>query len=75
MIKRNVPGKKVFKTKRIENGVAEKYKPIFVANGFVKFGGVYFGETFAPINRPETFRLVLALASQHKLYKEHLDVK
>ena len=73
--KKIVPGKWVFKIKRNEHGVAEKYKAKFVAKGFAQTDVLEFGETFAPTRQPETFRLVLALAAQHNLHLEQLDVK
>ena len=70
-----VPGKWVFKIKRNEHGAVEKYKARFVAKGFAQIEGLDYGETFAPTSRPETFRFVLALAAQHDLHLEELDVE
>ena len=73
--KKIVPRYWVFGIKRNEDGVAEKYKDRFVAEGFAHTGGVDFGEKIAPTSRPEVFRLVLALAVQQNLRLEQLDMK
>lgn len=59
----NVIGCKwVFKIKRKSDGTIERYKAHFVAKGFHLHEGVDFLETFSPVIRPTTIRLIISLA-------------
>jgi Reverse transcriptase (RNA-dependent DNA polymerase) len=59
----NVVGCKwVFKIKRWANGSIEWYKTQLVAKEFHQEEGVDFFDTFSPIIRPTTIRLVLFIA-------------
>ena len=53
----------VFKTKYNEDGSMQKNKARHVAKGYVQQPGVDFNETFAPVTRIETIKMVLAIAS------------
>jgi hypothetical protein len=48
--------------KRKSNGSIEKYKARKVARGFSQMPGMHYDETFAPIARTETWKLILLLA-------------
>ena len=48
----------------------EKYKAIFVAQGFSQKEGIDYKETFAPVARYTSIRTILALASVLK-WKVH----
>ena len=65
----------VFRTKLKFDGSVNKHKARLVVKGYAQVWGVDFSETFAPVARLDTIRLVLALSAQKgwKLY--HLDVK
>jgi hypothetical protein len=54
----------VFKLKRDECGVIIKHKARLVARGFVQREGIDFDDTFAPMARMESVRLLYALAAQ-----------
>jgi hypothetical protein len=54
----------VFKLKRDEAGVIVKHKARLVARGFVLREGIDFDDTFAPVARMESVRLLFALAAQ-----------
>ena len=56
----------IFKTKHFANGSIEKYKARFVARGFSQKEGIDYEETFAPVARYTSIRIVLALAAKNK---------
>jgi hypothetical protein len=59
----NVIGTKwVFKNKQGEDGEVVRNKACLVAQGYIQVGGLYFGETFAPVARLEAIRIFLAFA-------------
>jgi hypothetical protein len=70
-----IAGKWIYKVKLAADGSVDKYKARYVAKGFSQIEGLDYHETFAPTCKPETFRLILALAAQKQLYLGQLDVK
>jgi hypothetical protein len=54
----------VFKLKRDENGAIVKHKARLVVRDFVQQEGINFDDTFAPVARMESVRLLFALAAQ-----------
>ncbi|GJU66453.1 ribonuclease H-like domain, reverse transcriptase, RNA-dependent DNA polymerase [Tanacetum coccineum] len=52
--------------KRDGNGEILKYKARLVAKGYIQEHGIDFDEVFAPVERIETIRLILALAAYNK---------
>ena len=65
----------VYKTKYKEDGSIQKHKARLVAKGYSQQPRIDFNETFAPVARMETIRIVLALAAQMELPIYQLDVK
>ena len=65
----------VYRTKLNPNGSINKYKARLVVKGYSQVAGVDFGDTFAPVARHETIRLLAALSAQHEWRLYHLDVK
>jgi hypothetical protein len=68
----NVVGTKwVFHNKQDEHGVVTRNKVGLVAKGYSQVEGLNFGETYAPVARLESIRILLAYATYHgfKLYQ------
>ncbi|KAK1686832.1 hypothetical protein QYE76_047680 [Lolium multiflorum] len=73
---RNVIGTKwVFKNKQDEHGIVIHNKARLVAQGYSQVEGVDFGETFAPVARLESIRILLAFAAHHGFKLQQMDVK
>ena len=64
----------IYKIKHATDGSIEKYKAIFVACGFSQKEGIDYEETFAPVARYTSIRLVLALAAVMKWKIHQMDV-
>jgi hypothetical protein len=59
----NIVGCKwVFRLKRKVDGSIDRHKACLVAKGFYQQPGIDFGETYSPVVKPTTIRLVLSLA-------------
>jgi hypothetical protein len=63
----NVVGIKwVFCNKQDEHGVVTRNKARLMAKGYSQVEGLDFGETYAPISRLESIRILLAYATYHQ---------
>jgi hypothetical protein len=65
----------VFKNKQSEDGVVMRNKARLVAQGFCQKEGVDFEETFAPMDRIEAIRMLLAYAVSKGFKLYQMDVK
>ncbi|GJW35946.1 retrovirus-related pol polyprotein from transposon TNT 1-94 [Tanacetum coccineum] len=65
----------VFKNKLDENGVVSRNKARLVAQGYNQQEGIDFDETYAPVARLESIRILLAYASAHDFKLYQMDVK
>ncbi|KAJ4746261.1 Gag/pol [Rhynchospora pubera] len=71
----NIVGCKwIYKTKRHSDGTVERYKARLVAKGFTQEEGVDYFDTFSPVVRPTTIRIVLSLAVTNRWPLRQLDV-
>ena len=64
----------VFVRKRNENNEVVKYKARLVAQGFTQKPGVDFNETYSPVMSGITFRYLISLAVQNRLFMQLMDV-
>lgn len=69
-----VGSKWVFKLKTDADGAVARYKARLVAQGFSQKFGLDYDETFCPVVRFESVRTVIALAAQHGLQLQQMDV-
>ncbi|KAJ9673020.1 hypothetical protein PVL29_026342 [Vitis rotundifolia] len=65
----------IFKNKMDENGMIVRNKARLVAQGFKQIEGIDFDETFAPIARLESIRILLVVACVWKFKLFQMDVK
>src|SRR5438046_7720002 len=73
---RRVMGTKwVFKIKVDAMNILERYKARIVAQGYSQIAGLDFNETWAPVVRIESVRVLLALAALFDLWIIHIDAK
>jgi hypothetical protein len=73
---KNIVGCKwVYKLKYNSDGTISRYKARLVAKGFHQQYGVDFAETFSPVVKPPTVRLILSLAVSLNWPLRQLDVK
>ena len=64
----------VFTVKKNMNGNIEKFKARLVAKAFTQQYGVNYFETFSPVVRYATIRMVIAIAAKYKMHLHQRDV-
>jgi hypothetical protein len=65
----------VFRNNQDEHGVVIRNKTRLVAKGYAQVTGLDFEETFAPVARLESIRILLAYAAHHSFRLLQMDVK
>jgi hypothetical protein len=65
----------VFRNKQDENGVVTRNKARLVAKGYSQVEGLDFDQTFAPVARLESIRILVAYATHHNFKLYQMDVK
>lgn len=64
----------VFRVKENADGSVNKYKARLVAKGFHQVLGFDFNETFSPVIKPVTIRIILTLALTYRWPIQQLDI-
>ena len=64
----------VFKIKRNENNVPERFKARLVAKGYDQKYGIDYSETFAPVVRVQSLRTIFAVAANCDLEIHQIDI-
>nr|VWO99127.1 Uncharacterized protein [Ganoderma boninense] len=70
-----IGSKLVFHRKRNAEGAVTQCKVRVVAQGFAQIPGIDFNETFAPVAKPSSLRVMIALAARFGWPMIQLDVK
>ncbi|GKF00665.1 zinc finger, CCHC-type containing protein, partial [Tanacetum coccineum] len=65
----------IFKRKMKVDGTIDKFKARLVTQGFRQKEGIDYFDTYVPVARITTIRLLLALAAIHNLVIHQMDVK
>ncbi|KAI3516852.1 hypothetical protein L1887_15941 [Cichorium endivia] len=73
--KSNIVGCKwIYRVKKRSDGTIERHKARLVAQGFSQEAGVDYFDTFSPVIKPTTIRLVLSIALSHGWNIHQLDI-
>ena len=67
-------GSKWVYKKKINPDGSTRYKVRLVIRGFEQVAGTDFGETYAPVSKLTTFRLLMSLAARNNWRVDHMDV-
>ena len=65
----------LFKIKTGAEGTAPRYKARLVAKGYSQRSGIDYGETYAPVAKHDTLRVILSIVAAYDLEMIQLDIK
>ena len=57
------------------DGTTTKYKPQLVEKGYSQVQGLDYNETFTPVARMDSIRMVLVIVASKRWEVHHMDVK
>ena len=72
---RKIGCKWVFKTKCDSHGNLERYKARLVVKGFTHKDGFNYKETFSPVSKKYSSRIIMALVAHYDFELHQMDVK
>lgn len=72
--RKSIGCKWVYRVKENLDGSVNKYKARLVAKGFHQQQGFDYNETFSPVIKPPTIRIILTLALTHKWEIQQIDI-
>ena len=72
--RQTINNKWIFVVKRNPDGLIERYKARLVIKGCNQKSGIDYYDTFSPIARLETIRLILSITAKHNMKLKHFDV-
>ncbi|CAA0817206.1 cysteine-rich RLK (RECEPTOR-like protein kinase) 8 [Striga hermonthica] len=64
----------IYKIKRNPDGSVDKFKARLVAKGYLQKEGIDFFDSFSPVAKLVSVRLLIALATQRKWELHHIDI-
>ena len=73
--RRAIGNKWILKVKRKADGSINRYKARLVAKGYTQMEGIDFEETFSPVVKFVSIRVILAFVAHYDLELHQMDVK
>ena len=70
-----VTSKRLYKIKHVANGSIENFKDCFVARGFSQVEGFDYDETFPPVARFSSIKVVISVVAEMGWKIHQMDVK
>jgi hypothetical protein len=65
----------IYKTKKDSNGNIDRYKARLVAKSVTQREGIDYHDTFSPVSKKVSFRIIMALVANFDLELHQIDVK